>query len=243
MRNSTAILLADSGAAQPQQGGTTMSARAPAKSSVFDEGQLMHVMDGQVSAGPLAAEVKWLEAQLAAARAQIVALEAVADLDPLLDILSRRGFERELRRVLDFIQRYGNVAALLYIDVDQLKPINDMHGHAAGDAVLRAVADTLIANVRPSDIVARLGGDEFAVLLWNIGEPEALAKATALEMAVAEQQVLYWTANLSCAVSAGVTCLLPTDQPNEALDRADRAMYARKAERQSMARAEVPVTQ
>jgi diguanylate cyclase (GGDEF)-like protein len=203
----------------------------------------MHVLGAQASAGALAAEVKWLEAQLAAARAQIVALEAAADLDPLLDILSRRGFERELRRALDFIQRYDNTAALLYIDVDQLKPINDMHGHAAGDAVLRAVADSLAANVRPSDIVARLGGDEFAVLLWNIGEPEALAKATALEMAVAEQQVLYWTANLSCAVSAGVTCLLPTDRPDEALDRADKAMYARKAERQSMAHAEAPVTQ
>jgi diguanylate cyclase (GGDEF)-like protein len=242
MRKSPAILLADSGAAQPQQGEQQMSARAKVKSSIL-EGQLMHVLGAQESAGALAAEVKWLEAQLAAARAQIVALEAVADLDPLLDILSRRGFERELRRALDFIQRYGNAAALLYIDVDQLKPINDMHGHAAGDAVLRAVADSLIANVRPSDTVARIGGDEFAVLLWNIGEPEALAKATELEMAVTEQQVLYWTANLNCAVSAGVTCLLPADRPEEALDRADKAMYARKAERQAMGRAEVPVTQ
>jgi diguanylate cyclase (GGDEF)-like protein len=220
-----------------------MSATPRVKPSIFDEDQVMHLLDQRVSVAPLAAEVKWLEAQLAAARAQIVALEAVADLDPLLDILSRRGFERELRRTLDFIKRYGNSAALLYIDVDQLKPINDTHGHAAGDAVLRTVAEALIANVRPSDTVARLGGDEFAVLLWNIGEPEAIAKATALEMAVAEQQVLYWTANLSVAVSAGVTCLLPTDQPEEALDRADKAMYARKAERQSMGRAEAPVTQ
>jgi diguanylate cyclase (GGDEF)-like protein len=220
-----------------------MAAPQRVKQPRFGDAELMHVLDAKAPAQPLAAEVKWLEAQLAAARAQIVALEAVADLDPLLDILSRRGFERELRRALDFMQRYGDTATLIYIDVDQLKPINDQHGHAAGDAVLRAVATTLVANVRPSDIVARIGGDEFAVLLWNIGEPEANAKATALEMAVAEQQVLYWTATLSAGISAGVTCLAPTDQPDEALDRADRAMYARKTERQSMGRTETPATQ
>jgi diguanylate cyclase (GGDEF)-like protein len=203
----------------------------------------MHVLDSRVSASPPAAEVKWLEAQLAAARAQIVALEAAADLDPLLDILSRRGFVRELRRALAFMQRYGDAAALLYIDVDALKPINDQHGHAAGDSILRTVAATLTENVRASDIVARLGGDEFAVLLWNIGEPEAIAKATALEMAVAERQVEYWTGNLSIGISAGVTCLVPGEEPDAALDRADKAMYARKAERQSRATADAPLKQ
>jgi diguanylate cyclase (GGDEF)-like protein len=220
-----------------------MSARARVKPSAFDKGQLMHVLDTRVSVPPLAAEVKWLEAQLAAARAQIVALEAAADLDPLLDILSRRGFERELQRALAFVKRYGNAAALLYIDVDELKPINDQYGHAVGDAVLKSVAETLVANVRASDTVARLGGDEFAVLLWNLGEPEALAKATALEMSVAEQQVQYWAATVSVGVSAGVACLAPTDQPEQVLERADRAMYARKTERQARRHAEVTLTQ
>jgi diguanylate cyclase (GGDEF)-like protein len=179
----------------------------------------------------LTAEIKWLEAQLAAARAQVVALEAAVDLDPLLDILSRRGFERELRRALAFIQRYGNSAALIYLDVDRLKPINDRHGHAAGDAVLRTVAAVLTRNVRASDVVARLGGDEFAVLLWNINEAKAVAKAAALEAMVAEQKVLYWDAALEIGVSTGVASLLPSDQIDDVLKRADRAMYARKAER------------
>jgi diguanylate cyclase (GGDEF)-like protein len=179
----------------------------------------------------LTAEVKWLEAQLAAARAQVVALEAAVDLDPLLDILSRRGFERELRRALAFIQRYGNSAALIYLDVDRLKPINDRHGHAAGDAVLRTVAAVLTRNVRASDVVARLGGDEFAVLLWNINEAKAVAKAAALEAMVAEQKVLYWDAALEIGVSTGVAQLLPSDQIDDVLRRADQAMYARKAER------------
>jgi diguanylate cyclase (GGDEF)-like protein len=179
----------------------------------------------------LTAEVKWLEAQLAVARAQVAALEAAVDLDPLLDILSRRGFERELRRALAFVQRYGNSAALVYLDVDQLKPINDQHGHAAGDAVLRAVAATLIRNVRASDVVARFGGDEFVVLLWNVSEAKAAAKAAALEAAVAEQKVQYWDATIEVGVSAGIACLLPEDQVEDVLKRADQAMYVRKAER------------
>jgi diguanylate cyclase (GGDEF)-like protein len=221
-----------------------MSARQRVKlrEPISDEG-LIHVLDARASGGPLAAEVKWLEAQLAAARAQIVALEAAIDLDPVLDILSRRGFERELARALDFVKRYGNAAALLYLDVDQLKPINDQYGHAVGDAVLRSVAATLSCNVRASDVVARLGGDEFAVLLWNLDEPEALAKATALEMAIVEQQVQFWGATVTVGASAGVACLMPTDQPEQVLERADRAMYARKAERRRMTQLEAEITQ
>ena len=189
----------------------------------------------------LTAEVKWLEAQLAAAQAQVVALEAAADLDPLLDILSRRGFERELRRALAFVQRYGNKAALLYVDVDQLKPINDRHGHAAGDVVLRTVAATLARNIRASDVVARVGGDEFTVLLWNLSEADAAAKAAALETAMAEQTVEYWDTTLEIGVSIGVACLLASDQPEQVLDRADRAMYARKAARRRPAALEAAI--
>jgi diguanylate cyclase (GGDEF)-like protein len=208
-----------------------------------DEEEPVPSPQARSSVTQLAAEVKWLEAQLAAARAQVVALEAVADLDPLLDILSRRGFERELRRALAFVQRYGNAAALLYIDVDQLKPVNDLYGHAAGDAVLRTVATTLTHNVRASDVVARLGGDEFAVLLWNVGEAKAVAKAAALAAAIAAQPVHYWDTTLEIGVSVGVASLLPTDKPEEALERADQAMYVRKAERNRIALLEAAIMQ
>ena len=116
----------------------------------------------------LAAEVERLERELAAARSQMAALEARADVDPLTDVLNRRGFERELKRSLAYVKRYGPSAALLYLDLDGFKAVNDRHGHAAGDAVLKAVAMVLSRHVRASDVVARLGGDEFAVLLWNI---------------------------------------------------------------------------
>jgi diguanylate cyclase (GGDEF)-like protein len=226
------------------RGKNNMSARqrVKLKAPISDDG-LLHVVDARTAGGPLAAEVKWLEAQLAAARARIVALEAAIDLDPLLDILSRRGFDREFKRALAFVQRYGNAAALLYVDVDQLKPINDIYGHAVGDAVLRSVAATLSRNVRASDVVARLGGDEFAVLLWNIGEAEAAAKAEALEIAIAAEPVQFWGATVTVGASAGVACLMPADQPEQVLERADKAMYARKAVRHRMALLEAAITQ
>ncbi len=113
------------------------------------------------------------------ARAQLAELTARAEIDPLTDILNRRGFERELKRSLAYVKRYGTSAALVYLDLDGFKHVNDRHGHAAGDAVLKAVAMVLNRHVRASDLVARLGGDEFVVLLWNCSEAAAQAKAQA----------------------------------------------------------------
>jgi diguanylate cyclase (GGDEF)-like protein len=181
----------------------------------------------------LAGEVERLERELEAARSRMAALEARADVDPLTDVLNRRGFERELRRSLAYVKRYGPSAALLYLDLDGFKSVNDRHGHAAGDAVLKAVAMVLNRHVRASDLVARLGGDEFAVLLWNIGEADAGRKALAIEAAIARTTATHAGATLSVGASAGAALLLPLDQPADVLDRADRAMYARKAERNS----------
>jgi diguanylate cyclase (GGDEF)-like protein len=176
----------------------------------------------------LAAEVERLEAELAATRARIAELEARANIDPLLDIFNRRGFERELKRALSFVSRYGTPAALVYLDLDGFKPVNDTYGHAAGDAVLKAVAATLTRNIRASDTVARLGGDEFAVLLWNLGVPQAEAKAAALEQAIAAAQVSWNGTMVSVGASAGHTLLSPRDETAAVLARADHAMYARK---------------
>jgi len=179
----------------------------------------------------LAAEVERLQAELADARAKVADLEAKADVDPLLDIFNRRGFERELKRSLAYVKRYGTRAALVYLDLDGFKPVNDTHGHAAGDAVLKAVAAALARNVRASDTVARLGGDEFVVLLWNLGEDNAAAKAAALEELIAVTEIAWGSAALSVGASAGFTILSPSDEAAAVLARADQAMYARKADR------------
>lgn len=179
----------------------------------------------------LAAEVDALETQLKASRSRIAELEARIDIDPLTDVLNRRGFERDLKRSLAYVKRYGASAALLYLDLDGFKPVNDRHGHAAGDAVLKKIAAVLVGNVRASDVVARIGGDEFAVLLWNVGGAEAAAKAAALEAAVYTTQIRWNASTFVVGASAGVAQLGPLDTLAEVLERADAAMYARKGER------------
>jgi diguanylate cyclase (GGDEF)-like protein len=179
----------------------------------------------------LAAEVDALAAQLEASRARILELEARIDIDPLTETLNRRGFERELKRSLAYVKRYGTSAALLYVDLDGFKPVNDRHGHAAGDLVLKAVAAALQRQVRASDVVARIGGDEFAALLWNVSGPAAAAKARGLEAAVFATQVGWGRSTLVVGASAGVALLGALDTPQEVMARADAAMYARKAER------------
>ena len=179
----------------------------------------------------LAAEVDALAAQLKTSRERIAQLEARLEIDPLTDVLNRRGFERELKRSLAYVKRYGASAALIYIDLDGFKPVNDRYGHAAGDAALKAVAATLERNVRASDVVARIGGDEFIILLWNVGRADAAAKAMALEAAVYSTPVAWGTSTFVVVASAGVTQIGPLDAPAEVLARADAAMYARKGER------------
>jgi diguanylate cyclase (GGDEF)-like protein len=179
----------------------------------------------------LAAEVDALAAQLKDSCARIQDLEARVDIDPLTETLNRRGFERELKRSLAYVKRYGASAALIYVDLDGFKPVNDRHGHGAGDTMLKAVAGSLSRNVRASDVVARFGGDEFVILLWNVDGPDAEAKARALEAAVYGTPVRWGSSTLVVGASAGIAFLGALDSPAEVLARADAAMYARKRER------------
>jgi diguanylate cyclase (GGDEF)-like protein len=177
----------------------------------------------------LAAEVTRLEAELAAMRARIAELETHAESDPLTGVFNRRGFERELRRAAAYVRRYGGNAALVYLDLDRFKPINDRHGHAAGDAVLEAVAAALLGSVRASDTVARVGGDEFAVLLWNLTGEAARHKADAIERTIAAMAVPWGGETLAVGASAGIAVLAADTDLVELVARADAAMYARKS--------------
>jgi diguanylate cyclase (GGDEF)-like protein len=185
----------------------------------------------------LAAEVARLEQELAVARAQVAALAAFAQIDPLTDILNRRGLERELKRSLAHVKRYGVSATVIYVDLDGFKRVNDRYGHAAGDTVLKAVALVLDRHSRESDVVARVGGDEFVLLLWNCTEADAQVKAQAIEAAIARLTPAHAGAPLQVGASCGVAMLLPLDRPQDVLERADRAMYARKLARGGLRRA------
>jgi diguanylate cyclase (GGDEF)-like protein len=181
----------------------------------------------------LAAELDALKEELAQARARVAELESRVDEDPLTGLLNRRGFERELQRALAYVQRYGATAALLFLDLDGFKAVNDRHGHAAGDWALGRLARLIAGHVRASDVVARIGGDEIVALLWNLRADQAEAKARAIEEMIAASPFEHSGKRFKLGLSAGFTMLVPGDTAAAALARADAAMYARKRERRA----------
>lgn len=175
--------------------------------------------------------IRRLGRKLAAAQLEIARLRAIAETDFLLGIANRRGFETALARAIAYIKRYQASGALILLDVDRLKPINDRFGHAAGDAVLKAVVDTVQQRIRASDVLGRLGGDEFALLLWNLDSGDAHAKAAALEAAVDSLALMYDGHPISVGISAGVVEIDANAEAAAVMLRADQAMYQRKAAR------------
>jgi len=175
--------------------------------------------------------IRRLKGELARALALIGELQETAETDFLLGIRNRRGFERDLARAIAYIKRYHATAALIILDVDRLKPINDSFGHAAGDEVLKAVAAVLTGQIRSSDVVARLGGDEFAILLWNLTETDARAKAALMEQEIDRLTFIFRDRTVSAGASAGIAMLDAHAELGRALEAADSAMYLRKAQR------------
>lgn len=176
----------------------------------------------------LLGEVDRLRRELDAAKNRIVFLERLADEDSLMPIANRRAFVRELSRTMAYAQRYGTPASVVYFDLDGLKAINDGHGHAAGDAALKHVGQTLVDSVRNSDVVARLGGDEFGVLLVQTDEATARRKAAALAEAITARPLLWQGHEIALSASWGTHSFAGGENASAALDAADRAMYQQK---------------
>ena len=173
-------------------------------------------------------EVQNLRDELRRAQARIGHLEQLADEDPLVPLINRRAFVRELGRMIAFAERYGGQGSVLYFDVNNMKQINDELGHGAGDATLRHVAEVLSANVRASDYVGRLGGDEFGVLLLQADEEAALIKGKELADAVRGAPVEVSGRRIELDVAYGVHTVTGGERPDDALEAADDAMYAHK---------------
>ena len=176
----------------------------------------------------LTAERDRLQGELARAHGRITALEHLADEDPLTALANRRAFVRQLTRTIAVTRRHGVPASIIYFDVDNLKQINDLHGHPAGDAALRHVATVLHDNIRSSDIVGRLGGDEFGVVLAYIDEAQAHDKAVALAEAIAVTPLRWGDLAIPVTVAYGVYAFSGTENPQHAIEAADRAMYQQK---------------
>lgn len=178
--------------------------------------------------GRLLAEVENLRQQLEQREQRIAYLEKLADEDPLGPVLNRRAFVREMSRMMAFAERYGARSSVLFFDVDDMKRINDTHGHGAGDAALGHVATMLLANVRSSDVVGRLGGDEFGVLLAQTDEAVAANKAAELAEFVQRHPAVWNGLELSVSMSFGIFGFDGSAEPQEVLDAADQSMYRHK---------------
>jgi diguanylate cyclase (GGDEF)-like protein len=180
----------------------------------------------------LMAEAEELRHQLTEARARIASLEKLVDEDPLMPVCNRRAFVRELTRMMAFAGRYGVPGSLVYFDVNNMKQINDAHGHAAGDATLMQVARVLVESVRATDVVGRLGGDELGVLLVQTDKALAEHKAAELAALVEKRSISWHGQNLSISVAFGTYAFLGGENANAVLDAADREMYRRKTGRE-----------
>lgn len=174
------------------------------------------------------AEIERLKAELEAWKARALAAEAMAERDVLTPALNRRGFVRELGRAMAFCRRHGTPAALLYLDLDGFKGVNDALGHTAGDAALVRVAELLAANLRESDALGRLGGDEFAVLLLGTGVEAAREKAAALAERLAAETFVWEGRRARLGGSFGVRAFAGQEDPEIWLAEADAAMWVRK---------------
>lgn len=166
--------------------------------------------------------------QIVALRQTMDRLRSEADLDHLTGLANRRRFRVALNREVERLRRYSVPCALLLLDIDHMKAVNDRFGHPAGDLVIRHVANTLSAVSRDNDTAARLGGEEFALLLANIGEEKAAAAAERLRAVLAEQ-IIPGVGNIS--VSIGVAACPAHAASERALYAAsDRALYVAKNE-------------
>lgn len=165
---------------------------------------------------------------LHALRDRMTQLRHLADHDGLTGLLNRRRFEQELARHLAHARRYGPEGAVLVLDLDRFKPVNDTYGHAAGDRLLARVACVLQERLRSTDTIARLGGDEFGVLLPRADRAGAIAVARGLVETVRAEALAAGAEPVT--VSAGVVLLADCAalDVEGALAAADLAMYDAK---------------
>lgn len=176
----------------------------------------------------LVAEVSRLRSEVRQLEERIALLDRLAHQDSMIELPNRRGFMRQLESLIARVSRYGESAAMLFVDLDGLKQINDTAGHKAGDEALIQVAELLTGGVRKGDCVARLGGDEFGILLAHTDEAGALETARRLIDRIAEEGFAWNGVDLPLSVAIGVTEIRADDEPEAVMCRSDEAMYRQK---------------
>ncbi len=202
--------------------------------SVEDTVQIMGIPDAELTPRVRAAisklmgEVIELKKELEKNKRRLEELEALADEDTLLPVLNRRAFVRELMRTKAMLERHGQKASLIYIDMNNFKEINDAYGHATGDEALKHVGKTVKANVRATDSVGRLGGDEFGVILVRATLEQAKMRAEAIAKAIVDKPLEVASKSVALSIAYGVCEVTAGGDIEAELHSADRAMYEHK---------------
>lgn len=190
-----------------------------------------------------------MTAQLAAMRDQLSALQrenaslriANAELerivvrDTLTPLFNRRHFISCLNERIGRVGRYGLKAAVMFVDLDNMKGINDDYGHAAGDFALVHTAELIVGAIRSTDVAARIGGDEFALIVDSINPDQAIRKMQSIDRVIRESVCRYGDNILPITASMGCTPVEADDTEFKVIARADTAMYRQKRERRSAA--------
>ncbi|RUT33035.1 sensor domain-containing diguanylate cyclase [Arsenicitalea aurantiaca] len=173
-------------------------------------------------------EIEIMQA-LARLVAEQIELRQIAEQDSMTGALTRRGFIAEMEKDFARARRYDRPSALLVLDIDNFKAINDAHGHPAGDAVVIAVARACMQSMRASDAFGRIGGEEFAMLLPETDAGDALACAERIRQLIAELTVDTSAGPLSVTASFGVAAMGPAiTGPEQWFSEADIALYEAK---------------
>jgi diguanylate cyclase (GGDEF)-like protein len=170
-------------------------------------------------------EIARLRQTIARLEDKVIDLDRLAHLDPLAEVMNRRGLMRELDTMIARHERHDTPAAVLFVDLNSLKCLNDRLGHEGGDAALVHVSRQLLQGVRITDCVARLGGDEFCILLERADEASAIETAERLVKRVETEEFSFAGQRVPLSVAIGMTLVRRGDTPSDILARADQAMY------------------
>ena len=178
--------------------------------------------DAREALSKLRDENALLRAALADARAQLSDLEQLPGSDPLTLLMDVRQFHGELNRVLSHCARHGTQAALLTVDIRDLKSINERYGRVAGDATLRHVARLLRGLIRASDVAARNGGGVFSLLLDRLDADSAIDTADRIGLCIASHPIDLGHAEVKVQATVSAATILPGDSIEEVVRRAAR---------------------
>jgi diguanylate cyclase (GGDEF)-like protein len=173
-------------------------------------------------------ELSELRQEVRALRLANAELERLVVRDTLTPLFNRRHFMTSLTERIKRLERYGIGSALVFIDINGMKSINDRFGHSAGDFALVHIARLLESSIRATDIAARVGGDEFALLLDGISQTQAQEKADHLNSAIESSNCSFGGTRIDLSAAFGCTILRQGDSDFAAIARADMAMYAAK---------------